>query len=211
MKTFIAIGALIIVLVVVMFLGVKGSTDLTPPLEFGVIHPLDHVKGNVESPIIIVEYSDFQCPACRVYYGITKQLMVEFGDQISLVYRHFPLTSIHINAEFAARAAEAAGKQGKFWEMHDLLFEKQAEWSNQNDVESLFISYAKLLNISIEQFKADWRSAEVKNFVRAQKNHALKSGLTGTPSFFINGEQIQNPNSVEAFRVIIKEAIKNKM
>jgi len=127
----------------------------------------------------------------------------------TFVYRHFPLIGIHPNAEFAARAAEAAGKQGKFWEMHDLLFEKQDEWAKAPDVESKFESYATLLNISIEQFKTDWVSKEVKDFVKTQRMHAIKSGLQGTPSFFINGKQIQNPASVQAFKILINEALAN--
>ena len=126
------------------------------------------------------------------------------------VYRHFPLTERHANAEFAARAAQAAGKQGKFWEMHDLLFEKQDEWSKVADIEPLFESYANLLGISVEQFKKDWRSVEIKNLVRAEKANAIKLRLQGTPTFFINGKQIENPSTVEAFRAIIKEALNNK-
>ncbi|MFH0804293.1 MAG: thioredoxin domain-containing protein [Candidatus Zambryskibacteria bacterium] len=207
MKNFIWIGGIIIILIALMFWGVKGTSGINPPFESGVIHPLDHVEGNASSSVVIVEYSDFQCPACRTYYGVVKQLVVEFGGEAAFVYRYFPLTGIHINAEFAAQAAEAAGKQGKFWEMHDLLFEKQEEWANVADIEPLFESYAALLDISVEQFKTDFMSKEVRDFVRAERTSALKLGLQGTPSFFINGKQIQNPSSTEAFRTIIKDAI----
>jgi protein-disulfide isomerase len=210
MKNFIWIGAVILVLIGLMFWGVSGSSNINPPFEVGVVHPLDNVEGNAKSKVVIVEYSDFECPACRSYYAVMKQLMVEFGGQVAFVYRNFPLTEIHINAEFAARAAQAAGKQGKFWEMHDLLFEKQDEWDNAANPETFFESYAKLVGISVDQFRTDWASKEVINFVRAQRANAIKLGLQGTPSFFINGKQIQNPASVEDFRVIIKEAIKSK-
>ena len=133
--------------------------------------------------------------------------MTEFGDRITFVYRHFPLTSIHQNAEFAARAAEAAGKQGEFWEMHDLLFEKQDEWAKVVNVSPVFESYADLLGLDLEKFKLDWQSKEVKNLVKAERTHALKVGLQGTPTFFLNGKQIQNPTSLEAFRLIIKSAL----
>ncbi|KKQ77955.1 MAG: hypothetical protein UT00_C0003G0030 [Parcubacteria group bacterium GW2011_GWA1_38_7] len=209
MKTFIWIGTVVIVLVALMFWGVKGTSSTGPSFELGVVHPLDNIKGNASSTVVVMEYSDFQCPACRSYYPIMKELMVEFGDRVTFVYRHFPLIGIHPNAEFAARAAEAAGKQGKFWEMHDLLFEKQDEWAKAPDVESKFESYATLLNISIEQFKTDWVSKEVKDFVKTQRMHAIKSGLQGTPSFFINGKQIQNPASVQAFKILINEALAN--
>ena len=209
MKTFIWIGTVVIVLVALMFWGVKGTSSTGPSFELGVVHPLDNIKGNASSTVVVMEYSDFQCPACRSYYPMMKELMVEFGDRVTFVYRHFPLIGIHPNAEFAARAAEAAGKQGKFWEMHDLLFEKQDEWAKAPDVESKFESYATLLNISIEQFKTDWVSKEVKDFVKTQRMHAIKSGLQGTPSFFINGKQIQNPASVQAFKILINEALAN--
>jgi len=195
------------------FLFSQGGTKIEPAFEVGVLHPLDNIKGlpaqagNASSTIVLMEYSDFQCPACRTYYPVVRQIMQEFGDKITLVYRHFPLTGIHANAEFAARAAEAASKQGKFWEMHDLLFEKQNEWSSSANVSEIFESYAKLLDLNIEQFRSDWKSEGVKNFVSAQRMHALKSGLQGTPSFFINGKQIQNPSSVDDFRKVITEAL----
>ncbi|OHA97221.1 MAG: hypothetical protein A3E02_02135 [Candidatus Zambryskibacteria bacterium RIFCSPHIGHO2_12_FULL_38_34] len=183
---------------------------MKPPFEVGVVHPLDHVSGNASSSVVVIEYSDFQCPACRTYYPVTKQLIAEFGNEIAFVYRHFPLVGIHPNAQLAAQAAEAAAKQGKFWQMHDLLFEKQNEWANVASPKSLFESYAILTGISVEQFKTDITSQEVINFVRAERTNAIKLRLQGTPTFFVNGKQIQNPASVDAFRVIIKDAINAK-
>ena len=209
MKNFIWIGGIVIVLIALMFWGVK-STDIKPPFELGVIHPLDNIKGKIDSKIVVMEYSDFECSACKTYYPIMRELTAEFGDRVAFVYRHFPLIGLHTNAEFAARAAEAAKKQGKFWEMHDLLFEKQNEWAKEANIGLMFESYAKLLGISVEQFKTDFASKEVKDFVKAQRIHAIKSGLQGTPTFFVNGKQIQNPTSVEAFRVIIKDALANQ-
>ncbi|MEK7508222.1 MAG: thioredoxin domain-containing protein, partial [Patescibacteria group bacterium] len=87
------------------------------------------MKGNPSALVTLVEYSDFQCPACGSYYPIVKRIMAEFGDRINLTYRHFPLRRIHESADLAARASEAAGNQGKFWEMHDMLFENQARWT----------------------------------------------------------------------------------
>ena len=209
MKNFIWIGGIVIVLIALMFWGVK-STDIKPPFELGVIHPLDNIKGKIDSKIVVMEYSDFECSACKTYYPIMRELTAEFGDRVAFVYRHFPLIGLHTNAEFAARAAEAAKKQGKFWEMHDLLFEKQDEWAKVANLMPMFESYTKLLGISVEQFKTDFASKEVKDFVKAQRIHAIKSGLQGTPTFFVNGKQIQNPTSVEAFRVIIKDALANQ-
>jgi protein-disulfide isomerase len=210
MKSYIWIGIIIVVLIGLMFFTVGRSGSINPPFEVNAVHLLDNVEGNASSSVILIEYSDFECPACRTYYGVMKQLMVEFEGKIAFVYRNFPLTGIHANAEPAARAAQAAGKQGKFWQMHDLLFEKQDEWAKAENPGPMFESYATLLGISIEQFKIDFGSKEVINFVRAQRANAIKLGLAGTPTFFINGQQIQNPGSAEAFRAIINDALTKK-
>ena len=210
MKSYFWLGGIIVVLIAIMFWSVKGATTGNPTFEVGVVNASDNVKGNASSSVVVVEYSDFQCPACRSYYFVVRELNVEFGDKVAFVYRNFPLTEIHINSEFAARAAQAAAKQGKFWEMHDLLFEKQDEWAKVNDIESMLTSYATLIGLSVDQFKTDWASQEVINFVKAQRADAIKLGLQGTPSFFINGKQIENPSSTEAFRTLIREALKNQ-
>lgn len=206
MKNFIIAIGLIAALIFIFL--IAGRQGMTPPFELGSVHPLDRAKGS--GSVIIVEYSDFQCPACRNYYPIMRELFAEFKDKAIFVYRHFPLSSIHPNADIAARASEAAGKQGKFWEMHDLLFEKQAEWSKLSDPSDAFESYAKLLGISVEQFKVDINSDEVKKFVKAQKAHAIRSGLSATPTFFVNGEKVENPRSVDEFRAVINEALKSR-
>lgn len=205
-KTFIWVIVALVAIFLLMISGNK-APQMDTPFEVGVLHPQDNVKGNLESSLVVMEYSDFQCPACRSYYPMMRQLMAEFEDRAIFVFRHFPLTNIHPNAEFAARAAEAAGKQDKFWEMHDLLFEKQNEWSRVANVVPLFDSYATLLGLDIEKFAVDFNSDEVKDFVRAQRIHAVQSGLQGTPSFFVGGEQIRNPGSYEEFRNIIQNAL----
>ncbi len=207
MKAIYWLIAIVVVVGGVFLIASSGGASIEPPFEKGVLHPLDNVKGSREAKVVLMEYSDFQCPACRTYYPVLRQLTTEFGDEVAFVYRHFPLTTIHPNAEFAARAAEAAGKQGKFWEMHDLLFEKQNEWASEADIATIFQKYAELLGLNVEQFNIDWRSKEIKNLVSAERVHALKSGLQGTPTFFVNGVQIQNPNSIDEFRSIIKSAI----
>lgn len=207
-KTFIWIVGIIIAIVALMWMG-KATPGMKPPFEIGVVHPLDNIKGNKNSKVIVTEYSDFQCPACRTYYPVMREVTTEFKDEALFIYRHFPLTSIHQNAEFAARAAEAAGKQGKFWEMHDLLFEKQNEWASAVNVKSFFESYAELISISAEQFKSDFASSEVRDLVKAQRTHAIQSGLKGTPTFFINDKQIESPRSIEEFKSAIREAINN--
>jgi protein-disulfide isomerase len=210
MKNYIWIGVIVIILIALMVWGVSGSSTINPPFEAGVVHPFDNVTGNASSSVVVIEYSDFECPACRTYYPVIRQITTEFGSQIAFVYRDFPLIEIHPNAQLSSQAAQAAAKQGKFWQMHDLLFEKQNEWANVADPESLFESYAALTGINVNQFKTDITSKEVINFVNAQRASAIKLKLQGTPTFFVNGKQIQNPASVDAFRSIIKDAIAGK-
>lgn len=203
MKSYIWITVIVVALIGLMVWAAGSESSIKPAFEPGVIHPLDNVKGNASSTVVVTEYSDFECPACRTYYLVLKQLAVEFGDRVAFVYRDFPLIEIHRNAEPAARAARAAGQQDKFWEMHDLLFEKQNEWGGVADVWPLFASYADLLGLQPEQFAADWNSDEIKNIVRAGRSHSVRLGLTATPSFFVNDQQIKNPGSYDEFRAVI--------
>ncbi len=166
-------------------------------------------KGNKDAKVTLIEYSDFQCPACRNSYAWVKRLTLEFNDKMQFVYRHFPLKQIHPNAELAARAAEAAGRQGKFWEMHDMLFENQSNWANRSDAGEIFIKYAQSLNLSVEQFKNDLNSREVREKVENDYQHSIQSGIDATPTFFLNGKKIQNPRSYEEFKNLIQQAIQS--
>jgi protein-disulfide isomerase len=208
MKTILWIVGIFVVAVGLLFALSSGGAELSPAMETDQIHPLDYVKGNASSTVVVMEYSDFQCPACRSYLPLVRQVTQEYGDKIAFVYRHFPLTSIHFNAEFAARAAEAARKQGKFWEMHDILFEKQLEWEKESDVQKYFENYAGLIGISVEQFKMDFSSDETKNFVRAEMAFGRKIGINATPTFYVNGKKIENPQSIEQFRAAINQYLK---
>jgi protein-disulfide isomerase len=208
MKTIIWIVGIFVVAVGLLFALSGGGAELTPAMEVDKVHPLDYVKGSASSTVVIMEYSDFQCPACRSYLPLVRQVTQEYGNRIAFVYRHFPLTGIHFNAELAARAAEAARKQGKFWEMHDILFEKQLEWEKESDVVKHFDNYAGLIGISVEQFKIDFNSDEVKNFVRGEMAHGRELGINATPTFYINGQKITNPRSIEEFRAAINQYLK---
>lgn len=163
----------------------------------------DWFKGNQEAKVVVVEYSDFQCPACQLYSPLIREVAQQYGEKIAIVYRHFPLKQIHLQAELAAQAAEAAGKQGKFWEMNELLFERQEQWAEKREAKKLFIDYAKELGLNEAQFKKDLVSKEVKALVKADYLSGLANRLNSTPSFFINGERMANPQGAEAFREII--------
>lgn len=186
-----SIAGLLVLLVIAFFLS-QGDKKVDPNIlaTVEVSEPVAHVKGNADSEITLVEYSDFQCPACKSAAPQIKSLIEEFGDKFQLEYRHFPLRSIHPNAQISAQAAEAAGMQGKFWEMHDKLFEKQEEWSESFNPKKFFKQYAEEIGINGERLIFDLESDKVKEIVNAQFDEATSLGLPGTPSFVLNGEKI---------------------
>ena len=151
----------------------------------------DKIKGNSEAQVVLVEYSDFQCPACAQFYPIVKEIVEEYSDDIRFEYKHFPLISIHALAVPAARAAEAAGQQGKFFEMHDKLFDNQRAWSNAANPNPYFISYAEEIGLDVETFKRHMRSALIDQRIEEQFGEARELGLSGTPSFYLNGQRMQ--------------------
>lgn len=163
--------------------------------------------GGEDAPVTLVEFKDFQCPGCAGYAPLVSQLEQEFNGDVRVVFRHFPLTSIHANAIASAKAAEAAGRQEKFWEMHDLLFARQTEWSNVRDPFSLFQQYAEELGLDVARFDGDFNSNDVEDVVRQDLRAAQSLGLTGTPTFFINGEKIDTPPDYASFKSIIEQAI----
>ncbi len=170
-----------------VFMGFVSSFRLAKK-EYDVFpRETDHILGDLnKAKIVVIEYSDFECPACQSFYPIVKSLKEKYKDEVVFIYRHLPLIEIHPKALMAAQAAEAASKQGKFWEMHNLLFEKQAEWKNSPNPKELFLSYAKTLNLDLDKFKKDFENQEIKEKILNERSEALKLGLQGTPSFFVN-------------------------
>lgn len=150
----------------------------------------DHATGATESAKLLVEYSDLQCPACAAYQPLIKQLLAEHGSEFTFVYRHFPLRQIHKNAQIAAQAAEAAHKQGKFWEMEDKLFTNQKDWSEKGNAEEFFVGYAQEFGLNTDQFKTDLHSQEAKDKVNADYASGIQARVSSTPSFFLNGEKV---------------------
>lgn len=161
------------------------------------INSNDNRLGNAEATVELVEYADFQCPACAQYDPMVKQIMAEHSDWINFAYRHFPLKEIHPNAEQAGHAAEAAGLQGKFWEYKELLYTRQTEWATLPDPTSKFMQYAKELGLNEDQFIRDEGSDSVRNKVESQYQTAVSIGMNSTPSFLINGKKIANPKSYD--------------
>lgn len=148
-----------------------------------------HVKGNPDASVVLVEYSDFQCPACAAFQPVVEDVLAQYGDSLRFEYKHFPLP-IHPLAEPAARAAEAAGQQDKFFEFHDLLFANQLSWSNSVNPVVPFVQYAEELELDIDLFKRHYNASLIRERVREDLAESRQLGLTGTPTFFLNGERM---------------------
>lgn len=149
-------------------------------------------KGKLDSPVVITEFGDFQCPACaNVEETLQKEFFPKYSDKVKFVFKHLPLVQIHKNALSSAYAAEAAAKQGKFWEMHDLLYQKQKEWSELSDPQGKYETYASQIGLNLETFKKDMKSSAVKNTVEDDKSLAEDLKLPGTPTFFVNGVYVE--------------------
>ncbi len=184
----------IIAVIVLIFAGIvwySGRKDSQESSKSGSAQPTNHITGNVNSKVKLVEYGDFQCPSCGAYYPFIHRLKSEYKDKISFQFRNLPLTQIHQHAFAAARAAEAASKQGKFWEMYDMLFANQTTWSANSSPTDNFNAYAQQLALDIEKFKADYASSEVNSTINADISAFKKTGQSlGTPTFFLNGKKI---------------------
>lgn len=202
----IIIGTIAMVAVGIALLSRPANSDTTKVDASFLVRADSNKISTSSATITLVEFSDFQCPACGAYYPVVKQILAEFKDSLTFVYRNFPLTNIHKNAQLAAQAAEAAGKQGKYWEMHDILFTKQSEWSATN-ARDLFVQYAGTLGINVDQFKKDIDSEEVKKKIESDVNDANSLGVNATPTFYLDREKIENPAGIEDFRARIKAAI----
>lgn len=170
----------------------------------------DWAVGPVDAKATLVEYLDFECEACGAYYPITTQLKEEYKDSMRFVVRYFPLPG-HKNSKTAAYAVEAAGKQGKFWEMYSILFTKQTEWSEQQIAnQDQFEKYAVEAGVmNIDQWKTDVKSDEIMKRVEDSYKEAVSLNLQGTPSFFLNGKKIENPKGYESFKLLIEKAKNN--
>ena len=168
----------------------------------------DHIRGNKNAKTVLIEYGDLQCPSCGSFYSILKQLEAIHGKNVAFVFRHFPIISIHPNAFAAARAAEAAGNQGKFFEMHDKLYETQDSWGKvSSNQQKLFEEYAKELGLDMTKFRADYASEAVADRINRDVSSAKQFSVSGTPTFILNGKKIENPANKDAFDKVLTDAI----
>jgi protein-disulfide isomerase len=163
----------------------------------------DHAQGPPDAPVTLVEYGDYECPYCGRAYPVVKQLQQAMGDRLRFVFRNFPLNTLHEHAGVAAQAAEAAAAQGKFWEMHDLLYENQDDLA---DVEQ----YALSLGLEIYQFNSDLSGEKYSKKVRDDFRGGVRSGVNGTPTFFINGVRYDGEHTYEAMLPALENATTSK-
>ncbi|MEK7637792.1 MAG: DsbA family protein [Patescibacteria group bacterium] len=199
------VGLVVAGIIALIVLSGGGSSGAVAPVT-----DQDHVQGPRTAKAAVIEYSDFQCPACGAYYPIMNDLEQKYGDKLALVYRHYPLTQLHQYAELAAQSAEAANLQGKFWEMHDLLFERQDSWSKASNAKQTMIDYANELKLDVAKFTSDLDSTAVKDRVNRDVLSGNAVGISGTPTFFLNGAKLTNPGSADAFGKLIDAQLATK-
>ena len=171
-----------------------------------ILTQTDHVRGAKDGKLTLVEFGDFQCPACGAYEPIVRQVLADNKAVLKVSFRHFPLTQLHKNALLAAKATEAASVQGKFWEMHDLIYDKQEEWSESINARDFFLTYATTLGLDTTKFLSDLNSKAVEDKIMAEYQEGIKLGVQGTPTFFLNGKKLENVGSLEAFNKVVKDA-----
>jgi protein-disulfide isomerase len=160
-----------------------------------------HIRGNPNAPVTLEEYGDFQCPPCGMFAAFAAQLEKEYDSRLRIVFRNFPL-KMHEHAREAALAAEAAGLQGHFWEMHDVLYREQESWSKAPNARELFESYAGTIGLDLNKFRKDMESEETRSRVDADRQRGESLGVQTTPTLFINNQPVdpkdKNPEGIHA-------------
>jgi protein-disulfide isomerase len=225
-KRFATILAVIILLFVGVFVFNKNSGNGSNGGSSSTAQASNHVEGNNKKNVTLVEYGDYECPICYAYYQPVKQTVAQFNDDIHFQFRNLPLSSVHKNAFAGARAAEAAGMQGKYWEMHDKLYEQQdpngqGGWvASDNVLNAYFVTFAQSLGLDVNKFKQDYSSQKVNDTINADLAAFAKTGQPmATPTFFLDGQYVDNGKlvdsktgqpSVDKFAAVIKAEISKK-
>jgi protein-disulfide isomerase len=177
----------------------------SPTLALPVSEDRDHIRGPAAAPVTLVEYGDFECPFCGRAHYVLNELLAQYPEQVRLVFRHFPLAQAHPHAQRAAEASEAAAAQGQFWEMHDMLFENQ----DALDDESL-LEYAAALGLDLDRFRQELVMRVHAPRVREDFLSGVRSGVNGTPSFFINGRRHDGPWDLEPLAAAVELAMEDE-
>ncbi|HRH31311.1 MAG TPA: thioredoxin domain-containing protein [Candidatus Paceibacterota bacterium] len=211
-KVLLGIGLLVVVGAIALIAAKPATTVSEQPIDTSIIiRENSHTVGSADAKVKVVEFGDYQCPACAFAHPIFAQLMKDYASNpnVSFTFRNFPLPG-HKNAIVSAQAAEAAAAQGKFWEMHDMLYEKQEEWSDLANPKAVFSGYATALSLDIAKFDEEVSKNAYASIISADKKDGEDLNLRGTPSFFINGEQFGAGNvpTYEEFKAAIDEKLK---
>jgi protein-disulfide isomerase len=176
-------------------------TTITPPTLSPPVGERDHVIGPRNAPITLVEYGDYECPYCGAAHPVVAEVRRRLGNGLRFAFRHFPLTRVHPHAEHAAEAAEAAGVQGKFWQMHEMLFEHQDALEDED-----LLLYAASLGLDLDRFAHELEVGLHAARVREDFLSGVRSGVNGTPTFFINGRRHEGPSDVQTLLAAIAVA-----
>ena len=210
-KILIAIAVVVVIggVLLAIFANPQPAEPGAPVDQQSLIRDSSHMTKKSTAKVNIVEFGDYQCPGCGVAHPILKQVVEQYKDNenVNFVFRNYPLESIHPNARIASEAAEAAGAQGKFWEMHDLLYERQNDWNVQPNPLTLFADYANSLGINVDQFKTSINQSSAKDIIQADIDDGTKLGVTGTPTFFVNEEMISGYKGWADIKAVIEKKL----
>lgn len=208
-KILLSIGIITILIIVggALLFGSKSSGNGTnssgPTVDKKLlINSKSHTLGPQNAKVTVVEFGDYQCPACGTAYPMTKQILNAYNGRILFVFRNFPLPQ-HQNAQISAEAAEAAGKQGKFWEMHDLLYQNQTQWGESTNPMDYFLKYAQELKLDSNSFKKDVQNNSFQDVIQQDMNDGNAANVNATPTFFINGEQFTQDATYDNVKQVI--------
>src|SRR5437867_10914270 len=169
-----------------------------------------HIRGNPDAPATLEEFADFQCPPCSNFAGFAEELLKQYDSRLRIVFRNFPLPG-HEHAREAALAAEAAGLQGHFWEMHDMLYREQETWSKAPNARELFESYAGTIGLDLDKFRKDMDGEKTRERVEADRQRGESLGIQTTPTLFINNQPVdQKDKNPQGIRAEINAALEKK-
>ncbi|MBU6447730.1 thioredoxin domain-containing protein [Patescibacteria group bacterium] len=204
--TMVVIGAVIIIGAFILFK--KSPTTNAPAVNVqNLVTSTDHMTGSSTAKVQLVEFGDYQCPACGYAYPAIKQVVDAHASDpnFNFVFRNFPLP-MHANALAAAQAAEAAGEQGKYFEMHDLLYTHQNDWAELTDPTTVFEGYAQQIHLDTQKFKTAMTDPKITNMLLSQRQQAMDMGIAGTPTFFLNNQQLPGIPTADELEKLITNA-----
>ncbi|HET7528999.1 MAG TPA: thioredoxin domain-containing protein [Candidatus Saccharimonadales bacterium] len=197
-RRFLGILGAIVIIFIVIFAVVSGGNSNNSGGGSSNAKPTSHMEGQGKAGVTLVEYGDYECPICAEYYQPLKDAVSKYSDQIHFQFRNLPLVSVHPNAFAAARAAEAAGLQNKYWQMHDKLYENQSSWAGLSDPKSTFDQYAGDIDLNVTKFDADYTGSQVNSAINGDLDAFKKTHLEqATPTFFLDGKAVSNGDLID--------------